>query len=284
MKTFKLFLYLMTMLCVSIACSSSHEDSDLTSNAPVNNFEEYLAFGNIHNDMLDVACSVCARLDSRSGEFDFLGDDAELFELIHQEQIEAVRNSSMDERDKNSLINSLNEYIGFYQTENVYNQLISTDSIPSTLKELERNGIIDSFEFDLLIELYNITIDNYNTGDQEEMSKMINSLCVRWENYYGGMDKKAGVLSGYILGISKSSINWWNENYTPTRVVPFWVATDVAGALISGVIHAGLQWGSSGKVEWKHVGFAALGGAITSSTGVVRVTGPWIDKLLNSIF
>tara|TARA_R110002073_G_scaffold212799_1_gene373102 strand:- start:452 stop:925 length:474 start_codon:yes stop_codon:yes gene_type:complete len=88
---------------------------------------------------------------------------------------------------------------------------------------------------------------------------------------------------GVVLAIAEESYDWWSKNpdaIIPTDgkskavLLPTIVAQDVAGAIVGAGITAGYQL-MQDEFDWGAVGWAAGGGAIVASTGLVGRIAKW---------
>ena len=282
----KELLHILVLAILCFSCSADLDESTATSKNKVNNIDDYIALGKLHNELLEVAGNVCTEVISRSEDFSFMANDSALFRQIHTQQLMAVAEMSIGEAEKSYLKASLNENISFYQTENVYNALNGPDNTRYLLTELYKlvkEGIIDIQEQTLLNSLVFYINSDYEDGDHERLKKNIDSLCKRWERLFGDKEEKAGEFSGQIIGIAKASIDWWEENTEETRALPAWVGADAAGALVGGIVSATAQYLTNGNVHLKQVGYHALGSAVISSTGVVKCLASWINKGISAV-
>jgi hypothetical protein len=62
--------------------------------------------------------------------------------------------------------------------------------------------------------------------------------------------------------------------------LPAWAAADIGGAIVSGAIAASGQYTLTGEVNWEVVGWSAVGGGISTSTGAAGKVASFISKLL----
>lgn len=141
--------------------------------------------------------------------------------------------------------------------------------------------VIDNFELSILNELATDTKKNMDgVITNAQLTETVDRLCLLWNNKYGLSIKKDGLYSGYILSIAKASMEWWNDEDIPTRAATEVIGADVAGAIVGAASSAIIQYSTTGKVDAKAVGYSALGGAITGSTGIVGKVGKLITKFI----
>lgn len=275
----KNLLHICTLLILCCACETEHYDN---TEIITNDFDKYLVFGKIHNNLLEVAASVCNSEKSRAGDFAFLDADSTLFRRIHSEQLVAVERLSISDSEKLFLKASLNENIPFYQSDNVYNALqsnIDTKSLQEIIFDLRAKRIIDDWDQILVNMLIDYIKENHEDGDHAKLKKNIWLLKKIWLSKFSQKEEGAGAFSGYILGIACDSVDWWEENTQDTRAIPFWLGADAAGAIIGAAHNAAIQYLTNKNVNLTQVGFHALGGAVISSTGIVKHTAIWICKV-----
>ena len=136
------------------------------------------------------------------------------------------------------------------------------------------------------------------TLGNEEFEIKIKSLISKWEVKYKDVDFSAleneeltdqaevvvpsGSLSGTVLSLSKSSLEYWNseENLVETKAVPVFVGADIAGAIIGACTTTAGQLVITGDINAKGILWGAGSSAIVSSTGIVGKIAKWISKLL----
>lgn len=271
MKTaFKLTFFFIALF-LGVSCSEKSED--LTVNRGINTLEEYMPLGTWHNDMLTLADSIISSQASRGADFSIFEADSALFAEIHSAYLKEAAKLDISADERAALIEALNE-IELFDPEYTYRKLFpnnSTNSLKKLLTQLESQGIIDSYESRLIMDLTVAIQDDYYTPDPVVLESTINTICDQWEQHYGPMDEKAGVFSGQVLAIAKSSVTWWNEEIVlGSRALPAWVAADAGGALSHAIGSCIIQYAASGTINWRHVGYTALGGAVMTSTGVTR--------------
>lgn len=120
-------------------------------------------------------------------------------------------------------------------------------------------------------------------------------LIKQWEEHYSNMDfssmidKKrnfkndleefpTGAISGVVLNISRSSLQYWDTPETRS-VVGTIVVQDIVGAIIGGVSGGVGSAVIGGEWNWGLVAWGAGVGAITGSTGVVGKVSKWVVSL-----
>jgi hypothetical protein len=102
------------------------------------------------------------------------------------------------------------------------------------------------------------------------------------------VDSENGRIMAYTLAISLASLEWWEENPDGLKssrslksalALPAWAAADIGGAIVSGAIAASGQYTLTGEVNWEVVGWSALGGGVSTSTGAAGKVGKWISSM-----
>lgn len=181
---------------------------------------------------------------------------------------------------------NVDENIDYYTTEDIINSINASFN----------RGEIDLFEKQSLIELINLCEDNVLgklTNDSFELK--FTSLTNQWEEHYSNTDFSSmidaeghfkndlekfpkGAISGVVLNISKSSLEYWDTPETKS-VVGTIVVQDIVGAVIGGVSGGVGSAVVGGKLNWGSVAWGAGVGAITGSTGVVGKVSKWIVSL-----
>ena len=158
-------------------------------------------------------------------------------------------------------------------------------------------GVQEVQQIRKLSEVTNKCLNNLLNID--ELEAEINSLVYDFyeSNYVQGGD--SGYVMAYALTIANASLDWWKNNSTelimemeaegldPIELGPVGLAhvvsADIAGAIIGAAWQIGCDIYNNGgidgyEVNWTNVGQAALGGAITTSTGMSGPVGKWISN------
>ncbi len=217
----RVLLYIFIAMTLITQASCTTESELISSNDPL---AEYLAFGNIHNSMLEKTQEAIEARSTKGEEFN-LEDWKELHEL----QKEQVQYMDISDSQKNEP------------------------------------------QFAILLA--------------------IEGLATQWRNHYGiQLITKKGKFSAYIIGISLSSAQWWEDNpesaAPQTRVAP-WVYIDALGAIRSACYSAIQQQISSqmsGNLDWEQIAYSALAGAVISSTTGLKQVAAIAATILSEIF
>lgn len=281
-----MYIFIAMTLITQASCTT--ESELISSNDPL---AEYLAFGNIHNSMLEKTQEAIEARSTKGEEFN-LEDWKELHEL----QKEQVQYMDISDSQKVLFTNALDSHFEYYNIDNIWEKSYSSSSdnnkceIISLINSLHASSIIDSFERDLLKKLSEYIIRQKNEP-QFAILLAIEGLAAQWRNHYGiQLITKKGKFSAYIIGISLSSAQWWEDNpesaAPQTRVAP-WVYIDALGAIRSACYSAIQQQISSqmsGNVDWEQIAYSALAGAVIYSTTGLKQVAAIAATILSEIF
>lgn len=284
----RVLLYIFIAMTLITQASCTTESELISSNDPL---AEYLAFGNIHNSMLEKTQEAIEARSTKGEEFN-LEDWKELHEL----QKEQVQYMDISDSQKVLFTNALDSHFEYYNIDNIWEKSYSSSSdnnkceIISLINSLHASSIIDSFERDLLKKLSEYIIRQKNEP-QFAILLAIEGLAAQWRNHYGiQLITKKGKFSAYIIGISLSSAQWWEDNpesaAPQTRVAP-WVYIDALGAIRSACYSAIQQQISSqmsGNVDWEQIAYSALAGAVIYSTTGLKQVAAIAATILSEIF
>ena len=270
------------------------------------NFDLFAQYGEVHNAMLSyidsniditTTCSTkedaldyLVELQSRYAEELTLSDSDKKFikELLPTyKHLYNKDNICLSKSTRSSSCNVEADTIYVYTTEDIYNSIEASFS----------RGEIDNFERQSLINLITWCEENV-TGNMtnETFEGKFNTLITQWENHYSDtdfsslIDEKgefknelkqvpAGAVSGVVLNISQSSLEYWDMPETKSVVATI-VAQDIVGAVIGGVSGGVGSAIIGGEWNWGSVAWGAGVGAITGSTGVVGKVSKWIVRFI----
>lgn len=267
-------------------CNSMEEPLNGNANngtrAVNNSLEDYAWIGNLHNEFLDIVTDENASEGTRS-----LNPEID-WDLVNQEQVRQAQLIDEEPKYKTILVNELKAYKRYYDPEVLYDEAFpngTTVTLRDNLVSLEQSGFVDRFEVELLLQLAAATNDNMRgVLSSEELTSKVMSLCDKWEAHYKDTVKGCGSFSAYILSISKSSMEWWAvEADTSTRAIQLIIGQDIAGAVVGAVSSAVIQYTVNKQIDGLSVGYSALAGAITGSTGIVGKAGKFISKFLKGM-
>jgi len=201
-------------------------------------------------------------------------------EFVNQFNISFALTLDIQEYEFKKIIESLNNFKRLVCTDVLVSEINDEGLYLDYLKEAYKRKVIDKFEYDNLITLVQASYDNcMGRVSKENLEILVNNIQSNWEAKRSTFGAEYGNLLGITLAISQASLEWWTENWV--EKLPPQVGTDIAGAVIGGCIALGGQLiFGDGSVNWGAVGYGALGGAITGSTGAVGKLGRWIGKFL----
>ena len=292
----KHFLSILLVFCF-LGCSQK-ETIDVIPEAATPTLDIFSQYGDVHNAML-------AYVDSNLDENLTLSKGEALDYLVGL-QSEYANQLNLPESDKLLIKANLPVYKHLYDMENLCfdatrsnndeTLVITADDIYGSINDSFSRGEIDIFEKDVLTTLIRICADNVIGGiSNEAFEASFNSLVAQWESHYAGTDYSTlvdengnfkneleqypeGAVTGVILKISQSSLEYWAEPETRSVVATI-VVQDVVGAVIGGVSGGIGSAVVGGHWNWGSVAWCDGVGAITGSTGVVGKVAKWIVSL-----
>lgn len=271
----QIFILLSFLICMTACTNKESEEPDLPD--PL---EKYMWYGRLHNSFLENAdrefsnSEIDVRADNSSNVDSLSLDDLKQF------QIDQARNCGLSPADSEILVSALEETDSYYIVDNMWEDIFpnnSMDKMLNYLRQLQTAKYIDNNERIILRDL--LTAIHQNKNDKisnYEFAVKVNDLCHIWSNYSRLYGEEWGVMSGVILAISKSSSEWWDQYIYEARSASAIISADVGGAVLNGTFNAIIQYIRTRKIDIKTVGLHALGGAITSSTGLAGKVGKWI--------
>lgn len=122
---------------------------------------------------------------------------------------------------------------------------------------------------------------------EDELWTFVYKMRRDWTQMQYQTDSNAGYISGYVIAIALSSIDWWELNpecrtlmSKSTTLIPARVAADAIGAIWGATSAAIGSYVVNGEVRWGSVGYGVLSGAVAGSTGVVGKVAKWVSKVL----
>jgi len=295
------FLLGLSVLTIA-SCSQINPADSPVSDTVKKNFELFSQFGEFHNTMLSYADdNIDIEHPAKS-----LEDGLDYLTEMHSKYADEL---DLQESSKEQIKEYLQTYKNLYNKENFL--LLSPTKARAMLDTEETftesevytmidasyfRGEIDAFERDAFTSLIDWSIE-YTTGGMTEwvfvqnVTQLINNWELRYSNsdYSNLVDNDGhtrdiaideiphGALSGVVLNISQSSIEYWEG--TGTRALPLIAAQDIVGAVIGGVSGAAGSAIVGGSVNWGSVAWGAAVGAVTGSTGVVGKVAKYLTKL-----
>lgn len=276
------------------SCSENEIVSELNGNAN-KKLASSQSYGIIHNDFMSFANNDFVLDENITTKNDAYNSVTSFF----QEKLESY--NGIDESEKRFLNDAFDDNHFFLETSNLQKIIKNEINIENPIRashttlsvlidDLHQANVISNQELDKLLDF------------QETLSKLyrgeINSSDFKDYLYKSTNNiENESVILRTIVDVGIHSNKWWNNNtpdiYLPnpigevpypseqyqTYALPAVVGTDIAGALVGGVMSAGIQYAVNGDVNWTIVGASAVGGAIVGSTGVVGKLGKWISNL-----
>lgn len=300
------FSYLSPILGLSllaiVGCTRIRPDDSPVLEDEKTNFELFSQFGEFHNTMLAYAADnfdIEHPAESLEDGLDYLAD-------FHAKFADGL---DLQASSKEQIKDYLQTYKNLYNKENFLllsptkaELMLDTDEtfvrseVISLINASYSRGEIDFFERNAFTNLIDWSIA-YTSGNMAEwvFVQNVNQLISQWEQRYSDADYSElvdnngrtrevavdelphGALSGVVLNISQSSLDYWEE--CSTRALPLIAAQDIVGAVIGGVSGAAGSAIVGGSVNWGSVAWGAAVGAVTGSTGVVGKVAKYLTKL-----
>ena len=199
----------------------------------------------------------------------------------------------MNDKEKNMLVESLNDYKRFVHSQQFYYELYRMDMktmcdscYSSVVYQARSIGMIDDFEYNKLEQIGQIVKDNCDgIVSNDELKRCIMAIDDEAKEYYGSTNSNDGQTLAITLSIAFASIEWWEENpdafgdINNSKVLPAWVGADIAGAAYGAIVSGVGSYVTTGSVNWGGVGISAAAGAISGSTGIIGKAGKWLTNL-----
>jgi hypothetical protein len=193
----------------------------------------------------------------------------------------------------------------FVDNEDFKLGLITTGSgwcLDDCIDQINNSGLIDSANMQIFQTLVSLA---KNSADEESSSQLESELIALANNWLTVNEGKTGngkELTGNIIAVGLKSCEWWNQNpdaaivfkqlrdkdkeifsgpfktynFSEDEVIVFpWLA-DLAGVVVGGALYTIVQ---GPNFSWEHLGQAALGGAVSSSGGLVNKVIRWFKNL-----
>lgn len=308
MKASYLSLLLGLSMLAIAGCSQINPADSPVSDTEKSNFELFSQFGEFHNAMLAYAAeNVDAEQPAES-----LEDGLDYLVKLHSDFADEL---DLQASSKEQIKTYLQTYKNLYNKENFLflsqtkaHDMLDMEVMPdreeafteaevySMIDASYSRGEIDSFERDAFTSLIDWSIA-YTTGNMVEwvFVQNVNQLIANWEIRYANADYSElideegrtrevcvnelpeGALSGVVLNISQSSMEYWEAH--STRALALIAAQDIVGAVIGGVSGAAGSAIVGGSVNWGSVAWGAAVGAVTGSTGVVGKVAKFLTTL-----
>lgn len=302
-QTFMKNLFYISFICIIsftlLGCK--HIELTIPEGTPTVSLDFFSQYGVVHNAMLsyvDKNIDINKRCKTKEDALDYLVD----IESKYAEDL------SLPDSDQRLIKELLPVYKHLFIKENINlspftrvnveedSNCYTTEDIINSINASFDRGEIDLFEKQSLTSLMNWCEDNVLgklTNDSFELK--FTSLIKQWEEHYSNTDFSSmvdkngnfkndleefptGAISGVVLNISRSSLQYWDTPETRS-VVGTIVVQDIVGAIIGGVSGGVGSAVIGGEWNWGSVAWGAGVGAITGSTGVVGKVSKWIVSL-----
>lgn len=282
----------MVLIAIIIFPTACERINSSVSEPELLRFERFEVYGEIHNQFLTNIKENFKpdyNISDLNIALNYLDD-------FHQDFLQKANLKGLN---RNYISKSLSNYKELSVYEKAYQRMFVRSNKSSTLNKgttlfellntLKEDELLDEFEYQSLTELSSIVKESYdgNVSD-DELKKFVLNLKKKWLKQDYTVDTKNGILMAYVLSISLSSLDWW-ENNTDAGVttsskgkviaLPAWAAMDIGGAIVSGAIAASGQGLLADEVSWDVVGYAALGGAVATSTGAAGKVAKWLGLM-----
>ncbi|MTI89350.1 MAG: hypothetical protein FH748_15445 [Balneolaceae bacterium] len=204
----------------------------------------------------------------------------------------SIRNMNLDEGKilaLNSAIDNYKDMAVRFEYSSLNKQKIATnDPIEIqqvVIDDLESTGLFSQSEIKLMRRIAS-SFELAESGQVPPFS-LADSIATYKESYQqiSGNSEDSYYTVGVILAVAEESYDWWlknpdaigtTEGKSKTALLPNVVAQDAAGAIVGAGIAAGYQL-TTDDFDWGAVGWAAAGGAIVASTGVVGKIAKWLS-------
>lgn len=288
---------LISLAIIASIIITSCNKSDEVQNSYIEklSFESFEKYGKIHNDFL-------TNVNINFEPSDEISSYDEAIEYINEFQHEFLESTNLTKEEKQMLSASLSEtkmlvdfdysYSKLFPSQKNRQKITSIDemSLFELIENSKANGLIDEFEHNSLKLLGEKVKQSYEgIISDNELKSFALQLKDEWLSMGYTVDSENGRIMAYTLAISLASLEWWEENpegLKSTRsslavamALPAWAAADIGGAIVSGAIAASGQYAITGEVNWEVVGWSALGGGVSTSTGAAGKIGKWISNL-----
>lgn len=266
----------------------------LNSNVEKLSFESFEKYGKIHNDFL-------TNVKQNFEPTDEISSYDEAIDYVNTFQQQFLKSTSLSESEKQMLSAAIIETKRFVDFDYSYNKMFpnqenrqkSASIDEMTLFELveksKEDGLIDEFEYNSLMALgEKVKLSYEGVISDFELKSFTLQLKDEWLAMGYTVDSENGRIMAYTLAISLASLEWWEENPDGLKssrslksalALPAWAAADIGGAIVSGAIAASGQYTLTGEVNWEVVGWSALGGGVSTSTGAAGKVGKWISSM-----
>jgi hypothetical protein len=315
----KKILYFAVVLLGLASCTNQEEiQMDAPPTAKKSNFETFAIYGEVHNSLLQYMSTNFYEPEqtptSKNEAVDYvLAIQREgIDQLSITESEKAILSEGLESYKRYYVTSDLMKTVQPGQSRDPFDddddEDLTTEDVRALIQEAYDTGSIDSFEYQSFTKLIDYVLANAaGSLSNADFEVKVNNLISQWEVKYADVDftqleiprtvdnptvvdgssiafkdTPKGALSGVVLNVSKSSLDYWDEEQilVQSRAVPAFVGADIAGAVI-GACSAGTgSYVTTGSINWKSVAWGTASGAVISSTGIVGKVGKWISKFL----
>lgn len=309
----KIFYFMLVLLSLT-SCANQEENSmETPSTEKKSNFETFAIYGEVHNALLRhmetnfSEPQVTSITKDEAVDYVLAIQLEGIAQLPISENEKAILSDGLESYKRfyvtSELMNTVQPSQSRASFDDDDEEDLTTEDVRTLIQEAYDTNSIDSFEYQSFMKLIDYVLANADGSlSNSEFELKVNDLISQWEVKYADVDfsqlefpstnddtalvdssavefKDApkGALGGVVLNISKSSLDYWEEELAPqSRAIPVFVGADIAGAVI-GACSSGMgSYVTTGGVNWKSVAWGTASGAVTGSTGIVAKVGKWI--------
>lgn len=293
MKKKLLFIcILLSIILFNLTCSKNEIDKFESQQMKVSDFSK---IGEIHNMFLSNVKANFNRIENISEQ----SDKIEIINKFNQSFISKLEISNREkeelkiglENNKNLVLEQtlIEKCFGLRKTNKFSSNKTKNYNLFELLANLKGTNQFGDKSYDILY-MFAITLKKNYKGElsDSELKQNIEGLIKEFDEFGYESNSGEGEFVATILSISKSSLDWWNENqdalenlssknstFDKTDIAP-WLTADLIGGAISGAVAASGQYLLNGDVDWGTVGWSALGGGVAASTGSVGKIVKWL--------
>lgn len=274
-------LVLAMTIVLPIACNDVTNDvSNINDTTDKLSLEEVMI---VHRVAMEQAKNNFVSDESVTG----LNEKIDYISAFNQSSISKMDLSDHKIQSLNSAIEDYkNMVVSFEYTSLSRQKIVSTNPVEIqqiVINDLESTGLFSNSEINLIRRISN-SFALAEKGDIPPIS-IADSISV-YKDFYENINassEESKYTVGVVLAVAEESYTWWSANPDgiinidgkPKAVmVANFVAQDAAGAIVGAGIAASYQLFQD-DFDWGAVGWAAAGGAIVASTGVVGKIASW---------
>ena len=281
-------IVLLSVVLFTSCTSENDTESIAAENIDKITVQYFLSIGELHNDFLTNVKENFNELNSPTSK-------QETIDYINDFNKSYIGKLDISTDEKEFLSNEFDKTKAFVVEDNLIensfgnsifnktkaNQNKEEISIFTLISDLKNQNEINENSQIILLDLAHSLKDNYQGKLSNDLLRFkVEKLIVDF-NSFGYENNGEGAMVATILAISISSLDWWDQNpdalgvYSPrnesqkSQLIAPWLAADLIGGLVSGVTAAAGQAIINGEVDLGTVGWSALAGAVSASTGIV---------------